>query len=291
MAGIDFRSQRALAVATALTVIVALLPTGWLAWTAVLATILRVPVQPMAQGGVHVGQWLRSPAEIPGESEALRARTEELETTRALLHRARLQIEGLQEQIEVLQEVQGLWPGVQITPIFARVTRRAPDRAHGPIRINAGSRHGIVAGAIVVYRGGHLIGRVAEGVSRLSSGVVPITDAATGFIEGIVLPAGDPVTDVRTTPHIQLVPDDHGGLVGDLDRETPMHTGDVVRLADPSWPDSAQGLIIGMVDTVEPKDLQPLLNTVTVRPRFKARRVASVTVIIEHFADRSGGPP
>ena len=60
MSGIDFRSQRALAVATALTVIVALLPTGWLGWTAVFATILRVPVQPMAQGAVHMGQWLRS---------------------------------------------------------------------------------------------------------------------------------------------------------------------------------------------------------------------------------------
>ncbi len=291
MAGIDFRSQRALAVATALTVIVALLPTGWLGWTAVFATILRVPVQPMAQGAVQVGQWLRSSAQDPGESEALRARTEELETTRALLHRARLQIEGLQEQIEVLQEVSGLWPGVEVTPIFARVTGRALDRAHGPIRINAGSRHGVVAGAIVVYRGGHLIGRVAEGVSRLSGGVVPITDGATGLIEGIVLPAGDPVADVRNAPHIQLVPDDHGGLVGDLDRDTPIHQGDVVRLADPSWPDSAQGLIIGMVDTLEPKDLQPLLNIVTVRPRFQARRVASVTVIIERFANRSGDAP
>ncbi len=291
MAGIDFRSQRTLAVAAGLTIILALLPTGWLGWTAALATMLRVPVQPIAQAAVQLGQWLRPPAGDPGESEALRARTEELETTRALLHRARLQIEGLQEQIEVLQEVRGLWPGVQITPIFARVTGRVPDRAHGPIRINVGSRHGVVAGAIVVYRGGHLIGRVAEGLSRLSSGVVPITDAATGLIEGIVLPAGDPVADVRTAPHIQLVGDDSGGLVGVLDRQAPMHVGDVVRLADPSWPDSAQGLIIGAIATIEPKDLQPLLNTVTVRPRFHARRVVSVTVIIERFADRPGVAP
>ncbi len=291
MAGLDFRSQRTLAVATGLTVIVALLPMGWLGWTAAFATMVRVPVQPMAQVAVQVSQWLRSSADVPGESEALRARTEELETTRALLHRARLQIEGLQEQIEALQEVSGLWPGVEVTPIFARVTARALDRAGGPTRINVGSRHGIVAGAIVVYRGGHLIGRVAEGVSRLSSGVVPTTDAATGFIEGVVLPAGDPVTDVRNTPHIQLVADHHGGLVGDLDRETLLRPGDLVRLADPSWPDSAQGLIIGVVETVEPKDLQPLLNTITVRPRFHARRVASVTVIIERFADRSGGAP
>ena len=106
-----------------------------------------------------------------------------------------------------------------------------------------------------------------------------------------MLPAGDPVADVRTAPHIQLVGDGSGGLVGVLDRESPMHAGDVVRLADPSWPDSAQGLIIGTVAAVEPRDLQPLLNTVTVRPRFHARRVVSVTVIIERFADRPGVAP
>ena len=65
------------------------------------------------------------------------------------------------------------------------MTGRPPDRAGGPVRINAGTRHGVVAGAIVVYRGGHLFGRVADGVSRLSSSVVPVTDGSIGLVEGI----------------------------------------------------------------------------------------------------------
>ncbi len=281
MARIDFRSQRALAVATGLAILASLLPVRWLAWTPILATIVRVPVQPLAQAGVQVSHWLRPAAGEAGESEALRERTDQLEMTRALLHGARLQIDSLLEEIAVLQEVRGLRPGVEITPIVARVTGRPPDRVGGPVQINAGTRHGVVAGAVVVYRGGHLVGRLAEGVSRLSSSVVPITDGSIGLIEGVV----------NEGPHIQFVADGHGRLAGDLDREVVINLGDTVRLADYSWPDSGQGLIIGTVTSIEPKDLQPLLNTVTVRPTYRASHVASVTVLIERFTAPAGADP
>jgi len=288
---IDFRSQRALTVAAGLVVVASLMPVRWLAWTAGFATVVRVPVQPLAQAGVQISHWLRPAADGAGDSEALRERTDQLEMTRALLHGAMLQIDSLLEEIAALQEVRGLRPGVEITPIVARVTGRPPDRAGGPVRINAGTRHGVVAGAIVVYRGGHMVGRVAGGVSRLSSSVVPITDGSMGLIEGVVLPADDPVASVRSRPRIQFVADGRGGLAGDLDREVVINLGDTVRLADFSWPDSAQGLIIGTVTSIEPKDLQPLLNTVTVRPKFQARRVATVTVIIERFTEPAGAAP
>ncbi len=291
MSRIDFRSQRALAVATGLAILASLLPVRWLAWTPILATVVRVPLQPLAQAGVQVSHWLRPGTDEAGESEALREQMTQLEKTRGLLHGARLQIESLLEEIAALQEARGLRPGVEITPIVARVSGRPADRVGGPVRINAGVRHGVVAGAIVVYRGGHLVGRVAEGVARLSSSVIPITDGSIGLVEGIVLPADDPVADVRTRPHIQLVADGHGGLAGDLDRTIVIRVGDIVLLADPSWPDSAQGLIIGKVTSVETKDLQPLLKTVTVEPKYEARRVASVTVITERFTDAAGAGP
>ena len=277
--------------AAGLAVVTSLMPVRWLGWTSGLATVVRVPVQPLAQAGVQVSHWLRPAADEAGESEALRERTDQLETTRALLHGARLQIDSLLEEIAVLQGVRGLRPGVEITPIVARVTGRPPDRAGGPVRINAGTRHGVVAGAIVVYRGGHLFGRVADGVSRLSSSVVPVTDGSIGLIEGVLLPGDDPVADVRSRPHIQFIADGRGGLAGDLDREVVINAGDTVLLADSSWPDSAQGLVIGYVWSVEPKDLQPLLNRVTVRPKFHGRRVASVTVIIERFTEPVGAGP
>lgn len=276
--------------ATGLAVATSLMPVSWLAWTSGLATVVRVPVQPLAQAGVKVSHWLRPAADVAGESEALRERSDQLETTRALLHGARLQIDSLLEEIAVMQGVRSLRPGVEITPIVARVTGRSPDRAGGPVRINAGSRHGVVAGAIVVYRGGHLFGRVADGVSRLSCGVVPITDGSIGLIEGVVRAADAPVGDI-SGPHIQFAADGGGRLAGDLDRAVVINPGDTVLLADFSWPDSAQGLIIGNVTSVEPKDLNPLLNTVIVEPKYRARQVASVTVIIERFSEPAGAGP
>jgi cell shape-determining protein MreC len=277
--------------ATGLAVVTSLIPVRWLGWTSGLATVVRVPVQPLAQAGVQVSHWLRPAADIAGESEALRERTDQLETTRALLHGARLRIDSLLEEIAMMQGVRSLRPGVEITPIVARVTARSPDRAGGPVRINAGSRHGVVAGAIVVYRGGHLFGVVADGVSRLSSAVIPITDGSTGLIEGVVLPGDDTVAEVRNRPHIQFASDGDGLLAGDLDRAVVIKPGDIVRLADYSWLDSAQGLVIGIVKSVEPKDVNPLLNTVTVEPMYGPRQVTSVTVIIERLTEPAGVGP
>jgi cell shape-determining protein MreC len=286
------RSQRALGAAIGLTVVLALLPAGWLRWTAVASDIVNVPVQPLADAGVRLGRLLRGPPGEAGEqSEALRRRTEELEATRALLHAARLRIEALQEEIQHLQDARRFHQGVQIDPLFVRVTGRNPDGGRGPVRINAGSRDGVTPGTVAVYRGVHLLGRVGADVGRLSCRIVPITDPATGLVEAIILPADDPAAGLAGAPRLQLEADGRGGLVGDLERSLVVRPGDVVRLADPSWPDSAQGMILGTVASVAPEDLQPLLNVVTVRPRFGVHRVSSVTLKIERGAGGQEAAP
>ncbi|MHC4616037.1 MAG: hypothetical protein ACYTAU_21035, partial [Planctomycetota bacterium] len=210
------RSQRALWTAVGLTVVLALLPARWLGWTAVAADVVNVPIQPLADIGVRLGRLLRSPeGGAAEESEALRRRTEELDATRALLHAARLRIEALQEEIRHLQDARRFHRGIQIDPMFVRVTGRSPDRGRGPVRINAGSRHGVTPGTIAVYRGAHLLGRVADDVGRLSCRVVPVTDPATGLMEAVILPADDPTAEVADAPRLQLVADGQGGLVGD----------------------------------------------------------------------------
>jgi len=287
------RSQRALWFAVGLTTVLALLPAGWLRWTVVASDIVNVPIQPLADAGVRLGRVLRGPEGSAGEeSEAVRRRTEQLEATRVLLHAARLRIEALQEEIRHLQDARRFHQGVQIDPMYARVTGRSPDRGRGPVRINAGSRHGVTAGTVAVYRGVHLIGRVADDVGRLSCRIVPITDPATGLMEAIILPADDPAAELADAPRLQLVADgrsDPPSLVGDLDRNLVVQPGDVVRLADPAWPDSAQGMILGTVVSAEPKDLQPLHNQITVEPTFYAHDVASVTLKIERLAGGQEG--
>ena len=285
------RSQRALWAAVGLTVTLGLLPAGWLRWTAVASDIINVPIQPLADAGLRLGRMLRGPeGEAGGESEAVRRRTEELEATRVLLHAARLRIEALQEEIRHLQDARRFHQGVQIDPLFARITGRSPDGGRGPVRINAGSRHGVTSGTVAVYRGAHLIGRVGDDVGRLSCRIVPVTNPATGLMEAIILPADDPAAEIADAPRLQLVVQGLF-LVGDLDRNLVVQAGDVVRLSDAAWPDSAQGMILGTVKSVEPKDLQPLNNRITVEPTFYAHDVASVTLKIERLAAGEGGQP
>jgi cell shape-determining protein MreC len=284
-----FRSQRALAVAVGLAILLSLLPVRWLGWTAVAADIVNVPVQPLADAGVRLSRVLRGPeGGRAGESETLRRRTEELDATRALLHAARLQIEALQEEIRHLQDARRFHRGVRIDPLFVRVTARSPDRARGPVRIDAGTRDGVTPGTVAVYRGAHLLGRVADDVGRLSCRVVPLTDPATGLLEVVILPGDDPTAEVADAPRVQLKADGSGALAGDLDRTRVVQPGDIVLMADPAWPDSAQGMIVGTVKAVQPKDLQPLLNRITVEPEFEAQRVTSMTLKIERAED---GPP
>ncbi|MHC4219083.1 MAG: rod shape-determining protein MreC [Planctomycetota bacterium] len=283
------RSQRALWIAVALSAVLALLPARWLGWTVVAADIANVPIQPLADAGVRLGRALRGPeGGVAEESEALRRRTEELDTTRALLHAARLRIEALQEEIRHLQDARRFHQGVQIDPMFVRVTGRSPDRGRGPVRINAGRRHGVTPGTVAVYRGAHLIGRVADDVGRLSCRIVPVTDPATGLMEAVILPADDPAAEVADAPRLQLTADGQGALEGDLDRNRVVQVGDIVLLSDPGWPDSAQGMILGTVTSLAPKDLQPLHNLITVTPRFHATHVASVTLKIERMASGQG---
>jgi cell shape-determining protein MreC len=290
MAKFNLSPSRALTLAIGLTGFVSLLPARWLGWTGILAEIVALPVQPLADAGVRLARWLRPLEGEAGESQGLRDLRAELEATRGLLHAERLKVEGLLEEIEAMREARAFRPGVEMTPLYARVVGLPPDRGQGPVRLGAGSRHGVEAGAIAVYRGGHLLGRVAPDVSRLSSRLVPLTDPATGLVEAIVIPAADPLRGLENTPRLQLAPDGHGALTGDLDRNVSVQRDDLVRLADPLWPDSAQGLIIGTVVSVVPKDLQPLLSAITVRPRFQAQRVGAVTLIIERAGAREGGP-
>lgn len=284
MIRLNLSSGRALGLAIGLTGVVSLLPARLLGWTRVPAEIVALPVQPLADGGIRLSRWLRPLEGEAGESEAVRTLIADLETTRALLHAERLRSEGLLAEIEALREARAFRPGVEMTPLYVRVVGQGPDRGQGPVRLGAGSVHGVEPGAIAVYRGGHLLGRVAPEVERLSSRLVPLTDPSSGLVEARVLPASDPLRALAGAPRLQLLPDGHGALAGDLDRNVAVERGDEVRLADPLWPDSAQGLIIGVVEDMRPKDLQPLLQLITVRPRYQAQRVSAVTLVVEQSA-------
>lgn len=285
------RSQRAFAAAVLVTVVLALLPTSWLLpWTSGLAAVLSAIVQPAGQVGVSIRNWLRPPNDpVAKESQQVQQLIDDREELRQLLYASRLRIEVLEEEMRERQDAQRFNQGVQIDPLFARITGRTPDRPRGMVRLNVGARNGVTPGTVAVFRGVHLIGRVAGDVARLSSWLVPIIDRNTGLLEAIILPADDPVAPVEDAPRLQLTQDTHGALIGDLEKDVVVQRGDIVRLSDPAWPDSAQGMIIGFVESVREQDQRPLLNAITVRPQYHAHRLAFVTLKIERRVSRSEG--
>lgn len=278
------RSQRTFSVAVGLALILAFLPTSWLMpWTSYLGGGLDIFVQPAGEVGISFRNWLR-PAHDPLREEPQRVQQliEGQDELRRLLHFARLRIDTLEEEMRELQDAQRFHKGVVIDPLFARITGRSPDRAHGLIRLNVGTRDGVTQGTIAVFRGVHLIGRVAGDVARLSSWLVPITNPSNGRVGAIILPADDPLAPIEAARRIWLEPNNTGALVGDLDKDVLVRDGDIVRLHnDPSWVDSAQGMILGFVESVTANDRKPLLNSIVVRPRYPADRLAYVTLKIE----------
>ncbi|MHC4414714.1 MAG: rod shape-determining protein MreC [Planctomycetota bacterium] len=286
------RSQRAFSFAIGVTLILALLPTGWLRpWTSHVADIVNVPVQPFADAGIRPRGRLRPRDDATaGESERVRHLTEELEKARALSHAKQLRIEALEQEIRELQDARRFHRGgeVEIDPLFARITGRSPDRAGGPVRLNVGRRDGVTGGTVAVFRGVHLIGRVAEDVAQAGSWIIPITDPSNRLVEAVILPAGDPLAPVGEAPRILLAPSGPGAFAGDLDAAVGVERGDTVRLSDPTWPASAQGMIVGFVESVSPKDAQPLLTSIVVRPRYHAHHLTSVTLKIERRVGPTG---
>ena len=288
------RSQRAFAITVGVTLAAAvLMPTRWVRpCTGVMAGILNVPLQPFCDFALRLRNWIWTHDDpLATASDKVRYLTEQLEMARVLAHARQWQIEALEEEIRELTDARRFDRGqIAFQTLYARITSRHPDGGGGLLRLNAGARHGVRGGAVAVFRGGYLIGRVADDVGRLASWLMPVTDPATGLLEVVVLPDGQHDADLARAPRLQLVPDGRGGLVGDLPRDVAINRGDLVEVADPTWPESAWGLKVGLVDSVTVQETNPLRHHVRVVPRYPAHRLDSVTLKIERPAESSGAP-
>ncbi len=278
-------SKRAFLVAIALTGVLAILPNRWLRpWTSDLAAIVNVPLEPFEYAGLKIRTWFRpAPDPLSVEPEQVQRLIEDRDKLHALYRAAQLRVEALEQEISELQDAQRFHRGGNITPVYAPITGRSPGRGGGLLRLRAGKREGVTPDTIAVYRGVHLIGHVTNDVGRLSSRLLPITDRAAQWVIGIILSPGDPTAPISDAPRVHLQPLGNGTLSGEIERARDARPGDLVRLADHSWPDSAQGMIIGYVESVAHKDDDPLRDVVVVEPRYLAADLAAVTLKIEQL--------
>jgi len=289
-------------IATSLALLVlALLPTRLLVpWVNDLAAIVQLPLAPLGHLNVDLAQRLRpGPDPHAGSSEAERRLIEERDAARAMLRAEQARVEELREQIIDLSLAASMQATGTFDLIHAEVIGRVPGRRDGPLRLNVGQRSGVRAGAVAVHRGGHLIGRIAEDVGRLTSLLVPITDVSVGRVRGAVIVDADGelgAPELRTPPvRILLTPADDGSLIADVDADAGVEIGHPVVLDDPAWSSGGRGMVIGLVESMQRRDDQPLRQRIVVRPVYDAQHIGSVVIKVDRPGARSqrgnGGSP
>ena len=283
MARKNISARRTFLIAIALTGFLVILPNRWLRpWTSDLAAIVNVPLEPFEYAGTKVRNWIRpAPDPLRNEPEQVQQLIQDRDEMHALYRAAQLRVEALEQEIGELQDAERLHQGSKITLVFAHITGRSPGRAGGPLRLKAGTREGVTPDTVAVYRGVHLIGRVTGEIGRFASRLLPLTDRASAWIVGFVVSSDDPAASISQAPRVHLKPLGDGTLVGEIERARDVSIDDLVRLADPSWPGSAQGMIIGYVKSVAHKDDDPLRDVVVVEPRYFAADLGDVTLKIE----------
>jgi hypothetical protein len=285
------RSQLALPIVLVLTGAVALLPARWrLGWTTDFAEVVRFPLRPFTDAGNALAGWLRpAPAVsdlVPDDPGLVDRLVEEREIAEALYQRERLRTLELEEQIRQLELIPSETLRYASARLIAHITRRRPDSSLGVVelRLERSAAQAVQPNTVAVYGGVHVLGRT---VGESSGGVCllqPLGNRASGYIRVRVFPRDEPGAPIERAVLAQLEPTGRGGLVGAINQDAAVEVGDVVRLDDPGWPPTAQMLVVGVVESVEPDEREPLRNLLRVRPRFEPARVAYVTLIVEQPA-------
>lgn len=242
--------------------------------------------------------FLRGPEGAPDwQNPALAQIKLQLDESNLELQQSRRQIDDLRKQIMDLSRGMELVPTVRVKQIPGVPVIGGAGDAAGLVSVRAGKREGVEPNAVAVVRGVHLVGRVRRVDDRVSS-VQSILDRSIGLIAGVVM-----LDDVRVGPICPLEADGTGALVGrlqhtdDPNNPSPQVTaGMLVRLQDSAWPETAQMLILGRVERVEPMPKQPLRMVVTVRPEYHLDRASEVTLRMADRAEaspvgRTGGTP
>lgn len=276
-------SQRILPFVLVLTLALCMAPGRALGVTNVLAEILNLALGPFAVAGNQLAQWARpAPLGLEGpvhDPEYIRHIQQERDEFERLFVAEQAKVDALQQQLEQLQMLAREQMHIPVRLLVARIASRSP-LSLGTVVLSRGAGHGVHEGAVAAYNAVQLLGRVIE-TSGVQCTLLPLANPSTGLVDAVIVPRDRRDMPLASAVRVQLLPHGDGTLRGDVDRTALVNPGDVIKLLDDTWPQSAQGMIVGRVDAVDPKESEPLRNTLTVRPLFHVSQVAYVTLKIE----------
>ncbi|HMN95913.1 MAG TPA: rod shape-determining protein MreC [Phycisphaerales bacterium] len=281
------QSSRWLIATVAVLLVLSLAPARWLGWTSDVAAILAMATAPAGHLGNALRARLRPPPDALSEDpRALEAALLNRNQYRSLWMAERLRSEELVQQLEDIRLAERFGAGTLFDPLLADIVGRRPDALRGPVRLNVGRAAGVRRGDVAVFRGAHLLGRIVEEPDLRGSLLLPITDGAHGRLHAAVLPDPEDADPAPRSIALLLAAQPDGTFVADVDHDARVRTGDPVVLNDPAWPETARGMIVGEIESIDRRDDQPLRRRVRVRPRYGLHELATVVLKI---APRGGG--
>lgn len=276
----------AMPAAVAVLLITSLLPARFTGWVDGLSQLAFAAVTPISHPLTLVSRWLAPPDRGVPDDELARARAE-AERYELLWRQQREEAARLRRVVEDLQAGRAFRPSVPIDVIAVPVVAVSSDPTSSALVVRAGAADGVTElSTVAVTRGTQLVGRVTA-VGASMSTVLPINDPqARQVIEGVIITEEGP--DAPTIRCILLRAED-GRLVGDAEvlDATPVRPnppspepGMPVRLRDGGWPESAQMLVVGEIESIQPDPERPLRPTIIVRPTSQLRRLSEVILRI-----------
>lgn len=261
-------AHRALPLTVIVLVLLALaVPMRWQGWAGWIGDKVDLVVAPVSGPALKVARWLRGARTSP-DDDGLRVLEEENESLKRERLATLLEIARLRQMIKDLQHGIEMNPEIRARPLTAPVfgvTGASPIL----LKVQAGSKQGVGPSTIALAPGLQLVGRVTSAAERTCM-VQIITGKGSQPLSAMVMIRDDSPDGLRCT--LTAVGD--GTLRGPVeDRRDPatgaaIHpaVGQVVRLDDATWSQSARMWLVGRVERVEDNPDQPLRKIITVRP-------------------------
>jgi len=284
------KTRQLLPITFVILAVFAILPLRWVSWLSSFSQLTQTLVAPISHPLAGLSRWLAPADRARDESETIRALEDDREEVRVQLLQALDENDRLRATIKELQRGLAVDPDLRVVVISVPVIGSAGDLADPLLTVRAGRKQNVDRNTIAVSSGLQLVGRVVDAAERTCT-VAPITSKSSGGITAVILIDESSANGLACT----LQPRGDGTLVGDVEdrREALTNTviepkiGAEVRLRDPNhWPRSAQMLLVGRVESVEPSPKQPLRKVVTVRPSIpNLERVSEVMLRIVPESD------
>lgn len=249
--------------------LLAVLPMSVTGWVSYLSAVPRALVAPASAQVMKLATWVGGPAvhreEVPNATDVQRALSEQ----RTMIAQLRAENDRLQRALRELGVIMKTTLGsTSIRTLVAPVIGSFSGSPGSILRVKAGSSDGVMKGAVAVGPLLQALGIVTDVDARTCT-VQLITARETAKFKAAIM-----VTESETLACV-LAPAAGGLLKGDIewpaDKETRERlvpqAGQYVRLdAAGVWPQSADKLVVGIVESIEQSTSAPGRKAVVVRP-------------------------